>query len=76
MEELRGELEENQDQSVVQREMQKKREDDFAELKNQIETEAKEHDAQMVALRQKHHQLAEDLNAQLETFKRGKAALG
>lgn len=56
--------------------MQRKRDDEFSDLKVQIEEEAKEHEAQMSALRQKQHQLVEDLNSQLDQFKRGKAVLG
>lgn len=75
LETLRSELEESADNTLVQKELQKKRDDDLTMLKVQVEEEAKEHEAQMTALRHKHHQLVEDLNSQLDTFKRSKQAL-
>jgi len=75
LDDLRSELEESTDQTLVQKELQKKRDEDLNELKAQVEEEAKEHEAQMVALRGKHHQLVEDLNSQLEQMKRNKTSL-
>jgi len=75
LDELRCEFEENADNTIVQRELTKKRDEDLSEVKKQVEDEAREHEAQMGNLRTKHHQLVEDLNSQLDTFKRGKTAL-
>jgi myosin protein heavy chain len=72
LEKLRDDLDEKADQSIVQKEVQRKREEDLQELRTQIEVETKEHETQMGALRTKHHQLAEDLNSQIETLKRAK----
>jgi len=75
LDELRGELELTTDATAVQKDYQRKREEDLVELKKQIEEEAREHEAQMGQLRTKHNGLAEELNNQLDTFKRGKASL-
>ena len=73
---MRSELEESADNTIVQKELQKKRDEDHTSLKSQVEEEAKEHEVQMGALRQKHNQLVEDLNSQLDQIKRNKTALG
>lgn len=64
------------DATAVQKDYQRKREEDLVELKKQVEEEAREHETQMGQLRTKHNALAEELNNQLDTFKRGKASLG
>ena len=76
MNDLRGELEVTTDATVVQKEFQRKRDEEFLEVKKQIEEEAKEHEAQMGTLRGKHNQLVEELNNQLDQFKRNKNSLG
>ena len=76
MADLRGELEVSTDASLVQKEMQRKRDGEFVELKKQIEQEAKEHEDQMATLRNKHNNLVEELNNQLDQFKRNKNSLG
>lgn len=73
---MRGELEMSTDASMVQKDMQRKRDEDFADVKKQIVEEAKEHETQMAALRTKHNNLAEELNNQLDQFKRTKTSLG
>ena len=60
----------------MQKEIQKKREEDFNELKKQVEQEAKDHEKQMDSLRAKHTQLVNELQDQLDQFKKGKNALG
>ena len=42
----------------------------------QIEEEAKEHEKQMAAIRQKHNQVAEELNNQLDQVKKNKNSVG
>lgn len=76
MDELRGELEVSTDATIVQKDIQRKRDEEFVDLKKQIEEEAKEHDTQMTAIRSKHNQLVEELNNQLDQFKRNKNSLG
>lgn len=76
MEELRSELEVTTDATVVQKDLQRKRDEDLSELKKQVEDEAREHETQMGSLRTKHNQLAEELNNQLDQFKRNKSSLG
>ncbi|XP_065659055.1 myosin-10 [Hydra vulgaris] len=73
--ELREELEVNTDATTVQKELQRKREEDFNELKKQVEIEAREHEKQMDSLRGKHNQLVNELQDQLDQFKKGKNAL-
>lgn len=76
MNDLRGELEVTTDATVVQKELQRKRDEEFTDLKKQIEEEAKDHETQMGSLRTKHNQLVEELNNQLDQFKRNKNSLG
>lgn len=76
MEELRSELEVSTDATVVQKELQKRREEELTDLKKQIEEEAREHEQQMGQLRTKHGALVEELNNQLDQFKRNKSSLG
>lgn len=76
LEDLRGELEVSADATVVQKDIQKKREEEVIDLKKQVEEEAKEHDKQMTTLRQKHNQMAEELNNQLDQIKRNKNSVG
>lgn len=47
-----------------------KREQEVASLKKAMEEEARNHEAQIQDLRQKHGQAAEELNEQLEQAKR------
>lgn len=61
MNELRSELELSADATQVQKDLQRKRDEDMVELKQQIEEEAKEHEQQMASLRQKSNQVAEEL---------------
>ena len=42
----------------------------------QIEDEAKEHEKQMASIRQKHNQVAEELNNQLDQVKKNKKSVG
>ena len=64
------------DASLVQKDMQRKRDEEFIEVKKQIQQEAKEHETQMASLRSKHNNLVEELNNQLDQFKRTKTSLG
>ena len=73
---LNHELDERTDAGVLQKEVQKKREDELGNLKKQIDAEASNHEQQMGQLRTKHAQLANELNEQLEQLKRSKASLG
>ena len=73
---MRSELEVSADASAVQKDMQRKRDEEFVDLKKQIQEEAKEHEAQMASLRTKHNNLVEKLNNQLDQFKRTKTSLG
>ena len=54
---------------------QAKRETELQDLKKNIEEEARQHESAMGQLRTKHNNLVEDLNAQLDQFKRQKQAL-
>ncbi|XP_066910591.1 myosin-10-like [Clytia hemisphaerica] len=75
LEDLRSELEVSADASVVQKDMQRKRDEDLMDLKRQVAEEAKEHEGQMASLRTKHNNLVEELNNQLDQFKRTKTSL-
>ena len=50
--------------------MRNKRESELAALKKSVEEETAAHEAAMGQLRQKHAQLVEELNEQLETTKK------
>lgn len=76
MNELRSELELSADATQVQKDLQRKRDEDMVELKQQIEEEAKEHEQQMASLRQKSNQVAEELNTQLDQLKKNKSSVG
>ena len=76
MNDLQHELEDRTDAGVLQKEMQKKRDNELTNLKKQIDAEAANHESQMGQLRTKHAQLANELNEQLETLKRNKAVSG
>jgi len=50
--------------------MRNKREAELVTLKKSVEEETTAHEAAMTQLRQKHAQLVEELNVQLETVKK------
>lgn len=50
--------------------MRQKRESELVALKRSVEEETTSHEAAMAQLRQKHTQLVEELNVQLETTKK------
>ena len=50
--------------------MKQKRESELVALKRSVEEETVAHEAAMAQLRQKHTQLVEELNVQLETAKK------
>lgn len=55
--------------------MRNKRESELVALKKSVEEETASHEAAMAQLRQKHTQLVEELNVQLETAKKVRADL-
>lgn len=75
LETLKTELEESIDTTTAAQDMRNKRESELAALKRSVEEETAAHEAAMGQLRQKHAQLVEELNVQLETTKKGKAQL-
>ena len=58
------------DTTAVTKELQNRRESELSELKKSIEEETKSHETAMHQLRQKHTQLVEELNDQLDNIKR------
>ncbi|XP_068605476.1 myosin-11-like [Brachionichthys hirsutus] len=72
---LRTELEDSLDITAAQQELRAKREQEVALLKKALEEEGRSHEAQIQDLRQKHNQVVEELNEQLEQAKRVRAAL-
>lgn len=67
---MKSELEESIDTTTAAQEMKQKRESELAALKRSVEEETSAHEAAMAQLRQKHTQLVEELNVQLETTKK------
>ena len=70
LETLKTELEESIDTTTAAQDMRNKRESELAALKRSVEEETAAHEAAMGQLRQKHAQLVEELNVQLETTKK------
>ena len=70
LESLKTELEESIDTTTAAQDMRNKRESELAALKKSVEEETTAHEAAMGQLRQKHAQLVEELNVQLETTKK------
>jgi len=70
LESLKSELEESIDTTTAAQEMKQKRESELVALKRSVEEEAVAHEAAMTQLRQKHTQLMEEVNVQLETTKK------
>lgn len=70
LESLKSELEESIDTTTAAQEMKQKRESELVALKRSVEEETVAHEAAMAQLRQKHTQLVEELNVQLETTKK------
>ena len=70
LESLKSELEESIDTTTAAQEMKQKRESELVALKRSVEEETVAHEAAMAQLRQKHTQLVEELNVQLETAKK------
>ena len=70
LETLKTELEESIDTTTAAQDMRNKRESELAALKKSVEEETASHEAAMGQLRQKHAQLVEELNVQLETTKK------
>lgn len=75
LESLKSELEESIDTTAAAQDMRQKRETELMTLKKSGEEETAAHEAAMGQLRQKHAQLVEELNVQLETTKKGKTQL-
>ena len=70
LETLKTELEESIDTTTAAQDMRNKRESELAALKRSVEEETAAHEAAMGQLRQKHAQLVEELNVQLEATKK------
>ena len=70
MESLKSELEESIDTTAAAQDMRNKREEELMKLKKSVDEETVAHEAAMAQLRQKHTQLVEELNEQLETVKK------
>jgi len=70
LESLKSELEESIDTTTAAQEMKTKRESELVALKRSVEEETVAHEAAMAQLRQKHTQLMEEVNVQLETTKK------
>lgn len=75
LESLKSELEESIDTTAAAQDMRNKREEELMKLKKSVDEETVAHEAAMAQLRQKHTQLVEELNEQLETVKKGRAQL-
>ncbi|XP_076345264.1 uncharacterized protein LOC143244459 isoform X1 [Tachypleus tridentatus] len=75
LEALKNELLDSLGTTATQQELRTKREQEVATLKKAIEDEATTHATQVADLRQKHNQVIQDLNEQLETLKKAKAGL-
>ncbi|XP_036070011.1 myosin-9 [Oryzias melastigma] len=75
LEALRAELENSQDTSLVVTQLKDKRESELNQLKKTLEEEAHAHEQLMADMRQKHNQVFEELNEQLEQTKRSKASV-
>ena len=67
---MKSELEESIDTTAAVEEMRKKREGELESVKKSIDEESAAHEAAMSNLRQKHSQLVEELNVQLEATKK------
>ena len=67
---MKSELEEAIDTTAAVEEMRKKREGELESVKKSIDEESAAHEAAMSNLRQKHSQLVEELNVQLEATKK------
>ena len=67
---MKSELEESIDTTAAVEEMRKKRENELESVKKSIDEESAAHEAAMSNLRQKHSQLVEELNVQLEATKK------
>jgi len=75
LEDLTSELSTNVDSSVIQKDMHQKKELELSDLKKNIEEETRSHEQSMGTLRTKNNQIVEELNNQLDQFKRQKAAI-
>uniref|UniRef100_A0A671YDG7 Myosin-9 n=1 Tax=Sparus aurata TaxID=8175 RepID=A0A671YDG7_SPAAU len=72
LEALKTELEDTLDSTAAQQELRTKRETEVTQLKRTLEEDAKLHEQQMADMRQKHNQVFDELNEQLEQAKRVK----
>jgi myosin protein heavy chain len=70
LEALRGELQDNIGTTAVVQEMHQKREQDLKDIKKMLDTETKNHEAQIQELRKSHSQQVEQFNEQLDQLKR------
>lgn len=70
LEALKTELEESIDTTAAVSELRQKREQELTAMKRSVEEETTSHEAAMTQLRQKHAQLVEELNEQLEIVKK------
>uniref|UniRef100_A0A8D0KP07 Myosin heavy chain 10 n=1 Tax=Salvator merianae TaxID=96440 RepID=A0A8D0KP07_SALMN len=75
LEALKTELEDTLDTTAAQQELRTKREQEVAELKKALEEETKNHEAQILDMRQRHATALEELSEQLEQAKRFKTNL-
>uniref|UniRef100_A0A671YJU1 Myosin-9 n=1 Tax=Sparus aurata TaxID=8175 RepID=A0A671YJU1_SPAAU len=73
LEALKTELEDTLDSTAAQQELRTKRETEVTQLKRTLEEDAKLHEQQMADMRQKHNQVFDELNEQLEQAKRVKS---
>uniref|UniRef100_A0A671YDX1 Myosin-9 n=1 Tax=Sparus aurata TaxID=8175 RepID=A0A671YDX1_SPAAU len=75
LEALKTELEDTLDSTAAQQELRTKRETEVTQLKRTLEEDAKLHEQQMADMRQKHNQVFDELNEQLEQAKRNKVSV-
>nr|XP_006826038.1 PREDICTED: myosin-10-like isoform X2 [Saccoglossus kowalevskii] len=75
LEALKTELEDSLDTTATQQELRNKREAELHHFKKMLDEESQAHEHYVVEMRQKHNAVVDDLNDQLDSFKRAKAAL-
>ncbi|XP_034448117.1 myosin-9-like isoform X2 [Hippoglossus hippoglossus] len=75
LEALKTELEDTLDSTAAQQELRSKRETEVTHLKKTLDEEARVHEQQLGEMRQKHGQVFDELNEQLEQAKRNKVSM-
>ena len=70
MEAIKSELEDSVEVTATQLELRNKRESELGDLKKGLDEETRSHETHLAELRHKHNQAMEELNEQLDTFKR------